>query len=90
MNGGIKLTAMDSVTGQVYDFCVATKEEFDQEFVKTFLKPLIDEFEIKVVVTDGDNMYPGVLEELGVEHQLCGFHIMQNLCKKIIGKIRSL
>ena len=84
-----KLTAMDSVTGHVYDFCVATKEEFNQEFVKSFLKPLVDEFKINVVVTDGDNMYPAVLDELGVEHQLCGFHIMQNLCKKIIGKIRS-
>ena len=34
-------------------------------------------------------MYPTVLDELDLEHQLCGFHIMQNLCKKIIGKIRS-
>ena len=59
-----KLTAMDSVTGHVYDFCVATKDEFDREYVKNFLKPLIDEYNINIVVTYGDNMYTSVLDEL--------------------------
>ena len=84
-----KLTAMDPVSGHILDFCVASKEEFDQKYVKKFLEPLIKEFEIEIVVTDGHNMYPSILEELGVKHKLCIFHVMQSFCRKIIGKIVS-
>ena len=84
-----KLTAMDSVTGHVYDFCIATKKEYDQKFVKSFLEPIVKEHKIKVIVTDGAPLYPSVMEELGVEHKLCGFHKMQNLLKKLLGKLIS-
>ena len=31
-----------------------------------------------VIVTDGDNAYPKILEKLGVEQHLCGFHKIMN------------
>lgn len=39
-----KLTAIDSKTGHVHDFCIATKKEFNQEFVKNFLKPIVEKY----------------------------------------------
>ena len=85
-----KLTALDPVTGHVYNFCIASKEEFSREYVKNFLKPLVREFNIKIIVTDGAKMYPSIMKELGVEHKLCNFHKMQNLLKKMLGKLISL
>lgn len=84
-----KLTAMDSVTGHVYDFCIATKKEFNKDFVKKFLEPIVKENKIKVIVTDGAPAYPTIMEELGVEHKLCNFHKMQNLVRKLLGKLIS-
>ena len=85
-----KVTAMDSVTGHVYDIAIATKEEYDKEYVINFLKPLVEKFSIEVLVTDGAKMYPEIMEELGVKHKLCNFHKMQNLIKRIRGKLISL
>ena len=84
-----KLTAMDSVTGHVYDFCITAKKEYNKEFVKNFLEPIVKEHNIKVIVTDAAPLYPAVMEELGVEHKLCNFHKMQNLLRKILGKLIS-
>lgn len=36
-----KLTALDPNTGHVFDFCIATHDEFNAEFVYNFLKPFI-------------------------------------------------
>ena len=47
-----KLTALDPNTGHVFDFCIATHDEFNAEFVYKFLKPLVDKFEIETIVTD--------------------------------------
>ena len=34
-------------------------------------------------------MYPSIMKKLGVEHKLCNFHKMQNLLKRMFGKIIS-
>ncbi len=46
----------------------------------------------KVVVTDGSSLYPTLLAELWpkVEHQLCVFHVMQDLNKLILDAVRRL
>ena len=84
-----KLTALDPNTGHVFDFCIATHDEFNAEFVYKFLKPLVDKFEIETIVTDGAKMYPAIMKKLGVEHKLCNFHKMQNLLKRMFGKLVS-
>ena len=45
-----------------------------------------------VVVTDGSNLYPGVLAELWPEadHQLCVFHIIKDINKLILDAVRRL
>ena len=84
-----KLTALDSNTGHVFDFCIATHDEFNAEFVYNFLKPLVDKFEIETIVTDGAKMYPAIMKKLKVQHKLCNFHKMQNLLKRMFGKLIS-
>ena len=84
-----KLTALDPNTGHVFDFCIATHDEFNAEFVYNFLKPLVDKFEIKTIVTDGAKMYPAIMKKLKVQHKLCNFHKMQNLLKRMFGKLIS-
>jgi Transposase len=46
----------------------------------------------KTVVTDGSPLYPKLLAELwpGTEHQLCVFHVMQDLNKLILDAVRRL
>ena len=85
----LKLTALDPNSGHVFDFCIATKKEFNREYVKNFLKPIIDEFNINTVITDGAKMYPSIMKELKVKHKLCNFHKMQALMRRILRKIIS-
>src|SRR4051812_28221660 len=46
----------------------------------------------EVVVTDGSNLYPGVLAELwpDADHQLCVFHVIKDINKLILDAVRRL
>src|SRR3954462_6272568 len=46
----------------------------------------------KVVVTDGSNLYPGVLGELwsDADHQLCVFHVVKDINKLILDGVRRM
>src|SRR3954466_6349298 len=46
----------------------------------------------EVVVTDGSNLYPGVLAELwpDADHQLCVFHVLKEINKLILDAVRRL
>ncbi len=50
---------------------------------------MVDKFEIETIVTDGAKMYPAIMKKLGVKHKLCSFHKMQNLLKRMFGKLVS-
>ncbi len=45
-----------------------------------------------VVVTDGSNLYPGVLEELwpDADHQRCVFHVIKDINTLILDAVRRL
>jgi hypothetical protein len=65
----------------------------DQDHMRRFLKNLTTwGFDPQVVVTDGSNLYPGVLAELwpDAEHQLCIFHVIKNINKSILDAVRRL
>ena len=85
----LKLTALDPNSSHVFDFCIATKKEFNQEYVKNFLKSIINEFKIDTVVTYGSKMYPSIMKKLNVKHKLYNFHKMQALMRRILEKIIS-
>lgn len=46
----------------------------------------------EVVVTDGSNLYPGVLGELWpkADHQLCVFHVIKDINKLVLDAVRRL
>jgi transposase-like protein len=49
-------------------------------------------FEPKVVVTDGSNLYPAALQEVwpAARHQLCVFHVLQDVTSKVLDAVRRL
>src|SRR4051794_21566644 len=65
----------------------------DQAHMRRFLLTLnYWGFQPKVVVTDGSNLYPAVLAEVCPEakHQLCVFHVLQDVTAKVLEAVRGL
>lgn len=65
----------------------------DQAHRRCFLRTLqCWGFEPKVVVTDGSNLYPAVLHEVwpGAKHQLCVFHVLQDVTNQVLAAVRRL
>jgi hypothetical protein len=71
----------------------ALVRENDQAHMRRFLKGLKAwGLEPEVVVTDGSSLYPTLLAELweDAEHQLCVFHVLQDLNQKILDAVKRL
>jgi hypothetical protein len=65
----------------------------DQAHMRCFVRALqYWGFEPKVVVTDGSNLYPAVLQEVWptAKHQLCVFHVLQDVTNKVLEGVRRL
>src|SRR4051794_14884019 len=65
----------------------------DQAHLRCFLRTLqYWGFQPKVVVTDGSNLYPAVLQEVwpAARHQLCVFHVLQDITTKVLDAVRRL
>ncbi len=65
----------------------------DQDHMRRFLKNLKTWGLVpEVVVTDGSNLYPGVLAELwpDADHQLCAFHVIKDINKLILDAVRRM
>jgi hypothetical protein len=64
-----------------------------QAFMRRFLLTLqYWGFEPKMVVTDGSNLYPATLAEVWPQarHQLCVFHVLQDVTNKVLAAVRRL
>ncbi len=65
----------------------------DQDHMRRFLRQLAEHgLAPRVVVTDGSNLYPAVLAEIWpqAEHQLCIFHVLKDLNKRVQDAVRRL
>jgi hypothetical protein len=65
----------------------------DQDHMRRFLGDLKNWGLVPgVVVTDGSNLYPGVLAELwpDADHQLCVFHVIKDINKLILDAVRRM
>jgi hypothetical protein len=65
----------------------------DQAHLRCFLRTLqCWGFEPKVVVTDGSSLYPAILKEVWptARHQLCVFHVLQDVNNKVLAAVRRL
>ena len=50
-------------------------DEHDARAVRRFLEPLVQRLGVSVIVTDDLAMYRNLAEKLGLEHQVCQFHV---------------
>lgn len=65
----------------------------DQPHMRCFVRTLQHwGFEPRVVVTDGSNLYPAVLKDVwpAAKHQLCVFHVLQDVTNKVLEGVRRL
>jgi hypothetical protein len=85
------LLATDPIADQVVGFSLVRIN--DQAHMRCFLLLLQHwGFTPRVVVTDGSNLYPAVLAEVWpqAKHQLCVFHVLQDVTKKVLDGVRRL
>ena len=85
-----KLMALDPVSKYIYDFKIVNPVEFDLECVVNFLKPIVEENNIKILSADGAKINKKAADELNLEFDLCGFHKMSNLMDIIKSPIRGI
>jgi hypothetical protein len=67
------LVAVDLGTGQ--PVALGQVDEWDPQAVRRWLAPLVKRLGVSVIVTDDLNTYRTVAAKLGLEHQLCQFHV---------------
>jgi transposase len=85
------LLATDPISDIPVAFALVDKN--DQDHMRRFLKNLKNHgFQARVVITDGSSLYPKLLKELwpDAEHQLCVFHVLQDVNKKILKAVLRL
>jgi transposase-like protein len=85
------LLATDPLSDLPVAFALVTAN--DQDHMRRFLKNLKTwGLNPEVVVTDGSNLYPGVLAELWSDaaHQLCVFHVIKDVNKLILDAVRRM
>lgn len=67
------LVAVDLGNGQ--PVALGHLDETNPQAVRRFLEPLVQRLGVSVIVTDDLNSYRKVAEKLGLEHQVCQFHV---------------
>jgi hypothetical protein len=85
------LLATDPLSDIPVAFALVDKN--DQDHMGRFLRNLQKHgLEPKVVITDGSSLYPKLLETLwpDAEHQLCVFHVLQDVNKEILKAVLRL
>jgi Transposase len=85
------LLATDPLADQVVGFALVKVN--DQAHLRRFLL-MLSRWGLRpgVVISDGSNLYPGVLAEVWPEarHQLCVFHVLQDVTRKVLDAVRRL
>jgi hypothetical protein len=85
------LLATDPISDEVVGFALVSVN--DQAHLRRFLLMLkYWGFLPRVVVSDGSNLYPAVLAEVwpAAAHQLCVFHVLQDVTGKVLDAVRRL
>lgn len=85
------LLATDPLADEAVGFALVGAN--DQAHLRRFLRMLRGHgFRPEVVISDGSNLYPAVLAEVWPEarHQLCVFHALMDVTKKVLDAVRRL
>lgn len=85
------LLATDPISDEIVGFALVRVN--DQAHMRRFLLMLkYWGFLPRMVITDGSNLYPTVLAEVWPDaaHQLCVFHVLQDVTDKVLDAVRRL
>jgi Transposase len=85
------LLATDPLSDEVVGFALVSVN--DSAHLRRFLLTLkYWGFLPRVVISDGSNLYPGLLAEVwpNAAHQLCVFHVLQDVTDKVLDAVRRL
>jgi hypothetical protein len=85
------LLATDPITDRVVGYRLVKVN--DSAHMRCFLRALAYwGFDPRVVVTDGSSLYPEALAEVwpNARHQLCVFHVLMDVTKKVLDCVRRL
>lgn len=82
------MVAVDMGDGQMVSMEVI--DEHDPQAVCRWLKPLVEEFGVEVMVTDDLTTYNSVEAELGVSRQACRFHMLRWVGKSLLDLEKKL
>jgi hypothetical protein len=74
----LRLVILDAKTKMIIANDLVMGNDFNKEYVRNFLNENLKDLPLKGI-SDGANFYPEIIDELGVPHQICVFHKMQNL-----------
>lgn len=86
----VRLTLIDAITNLPINELIIDKKDFDKSIVKSFLESSLSALPREALITDGDPMYPEIIEKIGIKHQLCIFHIIKNHHDKTFKSIRKI
>lgn len=86
----VRLSLIDAHTRIIINDILITKDQFNKEYIKSFLIISLNGYPLDTIITDGYRAYPQIIDEIGAKHKLCRFHIMENLMKPINKKINIL
>lgn len=79
----VRLTLLDYKTKLILKDIIIPRKLFNRQFIKSFIQEAIEDYDYHTIVTDGDNRYKKILDELNLNQQRCIFHSMQNLMSKL-------
>ena len=75
----VRLTLIDALNRIVIADQIILRDSFNSTYIKYYLKTSLEGLNVQYIITDGDNRYPKIIEELGYTQQRCTFHLMKNL-----------
>jgi transposase-like protein len=76
--------ALDALAGEVIE--VELLERESAQALQPWLNQLCQRFEVEVLLSDDQDSYKSVADELGVAHGICRRHVNQNVAK-LVGEI---
>jgi transposase-like protein len=82
------MVCVDMGSGQMVSMEVV--DEHDPEAVCQWLRPLVEELGVEVIVTDDLTTYNTVEEQLKVDKQLCRFHMLRWVGKALVALEKKL
>ena len=86
----VRLSLIDAHTRIIINDILITRDQFNKEYIKSFFITSLKGFPLDTIITDGYRAYPQIIDEIGAKHQLCRFHIMENLMKPINKRVNIL